>query len=472
VDGVSTLQRATGAARLAEWALALRPDEIPTAVREAAQLHLLDAAGCGLAASALGVAAEGRAIALEQGGRAEASLIGAAATVPAASAALANGMLCHALDFDDTHADSVCHISVVVAPAALAAAEAAAACGAELVTAVVAANEIVARIGMAASGAFHTRGFHPTSVCGVFGAAAAAARLAELDASATTSALGLAGSMASGLFAYLDDGTPTKPVHAGFAAQAGLLAARLAARGAAGPPSVLEARFGLYRAFAGADPAALDEQLDDLGERWETLRIAYKAYPCCHYSHGSLGATARLVAEHRPDPARIREIEVSVPPGPAASLVLEPAAEKQAPRTPYEAKFSLQYSTAALLVTGRVDVDTYMDAALRDPAVLELARRVHYRVRDFVSASHAFPGGVRIVLDDGRELAAELEFQQGAPENPLAPADVEAKFRANARLALGDGGADDLLRALRRLDEQEDLHAALDPLRHTAGDPG
>jgi 2-methylcitrate dehydratase PrpD len=438
-------------------------------VREAATLHLLDAFGCGIAASALGVGAEGRTIAAAQGGRGEASVIGLASPVPAGSAAFANGMLCHALDFDDTHADSVCHLSVVVAPAALAAAEAAAADGSELVTAVVAANEVVARIGMAASGTFHARGFHPTSVCGVFGAATAAARLSGLEPAAATSALGLAGSMASGLFAFLTDGTPTKPVHAGFAAQAGLLAARLAALGAAGPASVLEAPFGLYRAFAGMDPAALDDQLDDLGERWETLRIAYKAYPCCHYSHGSLGATARLVAEHRPDPAQIREIEVSVPSGPAVSLVLEPAAGKQAPRTPYEAKFSLQYSTAALLVTGRVDVDTYTDEMLRDPAVLELARRVRYRVADFGSASHAFPGGVRIVLDDGRELAAELEFQNGAPEHPLAPADVEAKFRANAH-ALGTTVADELLNTLRGLDEHEDLHAALASLRQPAGE--
>ncbi|HEY5057521.1 MAG TPA: MmgE/PrpD family protein [Gaiellaceae bacterium] len=469
MDGLSTLPRAPGAARLAEWALALRPDEIPAAVREAAKLHLVDALGCGLAASALGIATEGRTIALEQGGRGEATVIGGEAAVPAASAALANGMLCHALDFDDTHADSVCHVSVVVVPAALAAAEAAHVAGAELLTAVVAGTELVARIGMAASGAFHARGFHPTSICGVFGAAAVAARLSGLDARTATSALGLAGSAASGLFAYLDDGTPTKPVHAGLAAQAGLVAARLAALGAEGPPSVLEARFGVYRAFADADADTLDDQLDDLGERWETPRSAFKKYPCCHYSHGSLGATARLVAEHRPDPARIREIEVSVPPGPAASLVLEPTAEKQAPRTTYEAKFSLQYSTAALLVTGRLDVETYTDAALRDPAVLALAQRVRYRVRDFGNASHAFPGGVRIVLDDGSELAAELAFQEGAPENPLGRVEVEAKFRANARPALGDAGADELLLALRDLDGHDDLHAALAPLRRPAG---
>ena len=151
---------------------------------------------------------------------------------------------------------------------------------------------------MAASGAFHARGFHPTSVCGVFGATAAAARLAGLDAETTTSALGLAGSMSSGLMAYLNDGTPTKPVHAGWAAQAGVLAARLAAHGAEGPAGVLDGRFGVFHAFVDDDEPSLAEQLDDLGSRWETLRVSYKPYPACHFMHGSLGAD-RVPARRR-----------------------------------------------------------------------------------------------------------------------------------------------------------------------------
>jgi len=274
--------------------------------------------------------------------------------------------------------------------------------------------------------------------------------------------------MASGLFAFLEDGTATKPVHAGVAAQAGVRAAALAALGAEGPPSVFEARFGLYRAFADVDPAVLAEQLADLGDRWETPRIAFKAYPACHYIHGSLGSSAALVAECSLDPDDIVEVEVSVPPGPAVSLVLEPAASKIVPRTDYEGKFSLQYSTAAMLVHGTVGVETYSAAALSDPVVLDVARRVRYRVDEFATTAQAFPGGVRIELRDGRVLSRQLEFQQGAPENPLSPAEVEAKFRANARLALGDGGADELLAAVRSLEEHVDLSAALAPLRAAA----
>jgi 2-methylcitrate dehydratase PrpD len=457
---------ATGARTLARFALGLRHEEIPVEVGHAAKLHLLDTLGCGLAASALGVAGEGRVLALAEGGRAEASAIGAEGLLPAAAAAFANGMLCHGLDFDDTHADAVCHVSTVVVPAALAAGEAAGASGRELLTAVVAANEIVTRLGMAASGAFHARGFHPTSVCGVFGAAAVASRLSGLESDDAVSALGLAGSFASGLFAYLEDGTATKPLHAGLAAQGGIQAARLAALGAEGPPSVLEARFGVFRAFAGTDPVGLAEQFEDLGDRWETPRMAFKAYPACHYSHGALGAGMLLLADHAPDPAAIRDIEVTVPPGPAVALVLEPAAEKAAPRTEYEAKFSLPYSLAALLVHGRVSVDSFVGDAITDERVLKLAARVRYRVAEFDSAARAFPGAVRLTLADGGVLEASLEFQQGAPENPLAEAAVVAKFRENARMALDPDRVEELTDTVLRLDELEDGAAALAALRH------
>src|SRR5919198_562457 len=265
---------ATAAERLASFATSLTYDRIPPHVVEAAKLHALDAVGCGLAASALGVATEGRIAMAEVGGEPQASVIGLDAALPPASAAFANAMLCHGLDYDDTHSDSVAHVSTVVVPAAAAVAEARNVDGRELLTAIVAGNEIVTRIGMAASGAFHRRGFHPTAICGIFGATAAIARLAGCDAATTAGALGIAGSFAGGLFAYLEDGTATKPMHAAWAAHGSVLAARLSALGAQRPPSVVEGRFGLYHAFLGAekDEIDIDHELADLRERWETPR--------------------------------------------------------------------------------------------------------------------------------------------------------------------------------------------------------
>jgi 2-methylcitrate dehydratase PrpD len=455
---------ASAAERLAAFATSLGYEEIPPEVARAAKLHLLDTLGCGLAAHALGLAGEGRRAMAEMGGEPEATVIGLSLRLPAANAAFANAMLCHGLDFDDTHPDSVSHVSTVVGPAALAAGEAAAASGRETLAAIVVGNETVSRIGMAAPGAFHKRGFHPTAVCGVFAAAAAAARLAGLDLERATSALGLAGSLASGIFAYLEDGTPTKPLHPAWAAHGGLLAARLAALGAEGPPSVLEGKFGLYHAFLGAGKGEvdIDGQLADLGERWETLRIAFKPYPACHFMHGALGAAEELAPGI--DPEDIEEVVVTVPPQ-GVALVLEPAATKMAPRSEYEGKFSLQYSAAAMLVHGRVGIATYREEALRDPRVLALAQRVRYETRDYPTYPQAFPGGIRLRLRDGRQLSAEHPYQLGSPENPMSEEAVREKFRANAAGALPADAVGELEAGIMALEEAAEVGQALAALR-------
>jgi 2-methylcitrate dehydratase PrpD len=458
----------TAAETFSEWTTGLRLDDVPGEVAEAAKLHLLDTLGCGLAATALDVATEGRDTMAELGGEEQATVIGARAGLPAAGAAFANAMVCHGLDYDDTHSDSVAHVSVVTCPTSLAVAEATGAGGRDALTAILAANEVVTRVGMAASGLFHERGFHPTAICGIFGATAAAARLGGLDSGRTTSALGIAGSLASGLFAYLEDGTATKPIHPAWAAHGAVLAARLAAHGAEGPPSVFEGKFGLYHAFIGAAKGEIDlePQLADLGSRWETPRIAYKPYPACHFMHGAVGATADAAADGL-SAEDVEDVVVTVPAA-GVDLVLEPTESKLAPRTPYEAKFSLQYSAAAMLVHGRCGVTTYSPDAIRDPRVLDLASRVRYEVKDYPTYPAAFPGGVRITTRDGRTLEADLLHQRGGPENPMSSDEVRGKFRENASLALAAEAVELLEEAILTLEEQEDLRAALAPLAAAA----
>jgi 2-methylcitrate dehydratase PrpD len=449
----------TAAEQIGAWTASLRLEAIPPHVQLAAKLHLLDTLGCGIAASALGIATAGRRIGREAGGSPQASVIGAP-PMPAAPAALANAMLCHGLDYDDTHTDSVCHVSTVVGPTALAAAEAAGAGGDELLVALVVGSEIITRVGMATPAAFHRRGFHPTSVCGVLGAAAAAARLRGLDAGRIVRALGIAGSLAGGIFEYLADGSETKPIHAANAAHGGIVAAGLAAHGATGPASVLEGRFGLFAAFADVHGIDLEPVFADLGERWETPRIAYKPYPACHFIHAPLDAAIEALGGQHVDPQDIEEIVVRVP-EPGVALVLEPAADKVAPRTSYDAKFSLPYSIAALLVHGRVDLDSYRPETIGDPLVIALARRVRYQVEAFPTFPKAFPGAASIRLRNGRRLEAVLPHQRGGPENPMSDDQVIAKFRANARLGLGADAAQTLETAILAIEDRPDLGQAL-----------
>ena len=462
----------TAARTIADWAVALGLDDVPAVVREDAKLHVLDTIGCGLAAHATGIAHEGRATMAELGGEPQATVLGAEIRLPAANAAFANAMLCHGLDYDDTHSESVSHVSTVIAPAALAAAEQAGASGRDTLASIVAGNEVVCRVGMAAPGAFHARGFHPTAICGIFGGVAAVARVTGLDAAVTTSALGIAGSFAGGLFAYLAEGTPTKPMHPAWAAHGAHLAARLAAHGAAGPGSVLEGKFGLYHAFLDAEEGEIDiaGQLADLGSRWETSRIAYKPFPVCHFMHGSLGAAAEGAAGRTFSAHEIEDVLVTVPEA-GVSLVLEPAAEKRRPRSEYEGKFSLQYSVASLLVRGHVAVGDFTDEAIADPAVLAVAEKVRYETPDYPTYPQAFPGGVQVRLTDGTSFAADYPHQKGGPENPFSADEVREKFRENASLALPDDAVERLEHALLALDEQADLRSALAPLALTEAVP-
>jgi 2-methylcitrate dehydratase PrpD len=444
------------AERLAEWSSALELADIPPEVVAAAKLHLLDAVGTGLAALAFDQMGAARAVALEMGGEPEATGFGLPRKVGASAAALANGATMHALDFDDTHELTLVHSSVVVGATVLAIGEATGAGGAELLAAALAGYEISSRVGLAAPGALHLKGFHPTSVCGVFAAAAAAARLRGLSAEQTANALGIAGSQASGLMEYLADGSQTKPLHAGWAAHAGITAAALAAHGATGPASVLKGRFGLLASHLEEfDAEALTAEL---GSRWETELIAFKAYPSCHLAHAVLDA----VRDSGLGPDGVEEIVAEVAGEVAIGLVLEPAERKLRPATPYEAKFSLPYCIGALLVRGELGLDSFTAEAIADERALGLAAKVSYEVVDFGPGGGDLSGGVR-ARAGGRDYAARVLRPRGTPANPLSAEDVHAKFLRNARLTLPEAEAQHLLGVLAELEEHSaaEIGAAL-----------
>lgn len=442
---------------LAQFAHDVDLQSVPLPVVEAAKLHLLDTLGCALAASAVGVGVEGRTVAERARSRGDATVVGSLTPHASGDAALANGMLAHALDFDDTHPASICHISAVVVPAALATAEAAGASGADLLAAIVAGNEIVARVGIPGAALYMRTGFHPTSVFGIFGAVAAAARAGCADAVTCAHGLGIAGSMASGLFEYLADGSATKPIHAGWAAHGGITALQLAAAGATGPASVFEGRFGLYASYYGLADVDLEQQVADLGSRWETPHIAFKPYPACHFIHSCLDAALQALGGPVP-PEEVEEVVLGVPQA-AVQLVLEPAATKAAPRTEYEGKFSLPFSVAAMIVNGRVGVDTYAPEQLQDARVRTVAARVRYEVRDFATVGASFPGAVTIRLRDGRSVAAEVPYQRGGSENPMSRGDVVGKFRENAGMALDSESLELLEHAVLGLEDEPTVDA-------------
>jgi 2-methylcitrate dehydratase PrpD len=416
----------TVAERLAGFAAGLRFEGLPAEVVESVRLRVLDTLGLALAGARADFAPA--LLSVLGGEHGACTVLGTECTASAPLAVLANGALAHGLDFDDTHPASITHASAVVVPTVLALAESRGLDGRAVITAAVAGYETITRVGMAASGAFHDRGWHATAVCGPFAAALAAGRCVELDATCLTAALGIAGSCASGVMEFLEDGSAVKRLHPGWAAHAGVLAATLASGGFGGPATIFEGRFGFYSTFLGKapDPAPFET----LGHRWETLDVAFKPYPCCHYNHAYLDGALDLRSAHGIDGTAIESIECGVPAG-QVPIVCEPASTKARPRTTYEAQFSLPFSVAAAFVDGRVGIDTYSAARLTDSRVLSLAARVRYTIDHDSRFPAVFPGRVRVRLNDGRALEARIDDARP----PRREAIID-KFRANAARAL------------------------------------
>lgn len=446
----------TLAERLAAFAHELTFDRLPPDVVASVRLRVLDVLGLALAGSTEDFATSVRAALEVWGARGDCTVVGDKATTAAPLAALANGALAHGLDFDDTHAASITHVSAVVLPAVLAVAEGQGAGGRAALIAAVAGYETIARLGMAAPGSFHERGWHATSVCGPFGAALAVGRLLGLDPPRLTAAVGLAGSFASGVQEFLADGSWSKRAHAGWAAHAGVVAATLARGGFTGPASILEGRFGLYQTFLGQapDPAPFET----LGATWETLAAGFKPYPCCHYLHAYLDCALALRRAHGLTADAVASVECLVPGG-EVPIVCEPREAKLRPRTPYDAKFSLPFSLAAALVDGAIGLDTFAPGRLGDERVLALAARVGHRVDPDSRFPDGFPGWVRLRLGDGRVLEAREPDARGGPRRPLPAAALVDKFRANASRALAAERLDAIERAALGLDALEDVGA-------------
>ena len=440
---------------LGEWAARLRAEDIPAAVRDNAALRVLDTIGCALAGAREEHAPSVLALVSRWGGPGLSTIWGTTLTAAPPQAALANGAFAHGLDFDDTHADSVCHASAVLVPAVLALAESERLDGRDALTALVAGYEAMIRIGMAAPGRFHERGWHATAVCGAFGAALAAGKSLGLDASRLTAAVGIAGSMASGVMEFLEDGSWVKRLHPGWAAQSGIQAAALAQEGFTGPATALEGRLGFYRAALG-DVPDIAKQLKNLGDEWETVRSSFKLYPCCHLNHAYLDAVASLKRTEGLRPEQVEEVECLVPAG-EVPIVCEPTTAKLRPRSPYDAKFSLAFCVAAALVGDRVGIGTFSEEGIREPGALALAARVRYTVDPSSPYPRTFPGWVKVRLRDGRMLEAREESQRGGPEMPIAPDEVIAKFRDNATRLMPPARVDALESAVLGMERARNL---------------
>lgn len=451
--------------RIAEFADRLRFDHIPKAVIDQAKLLMLDCVGIALASGTYDFAQRARGAITDLAGGAaggppgagRATAIGFPGTLPLRDAVHLNGLLAHGLDFDDTHPGGIIHASSSAFPTALGVTEARGLSGRDLILGYVLGVEVSARLGMAARGAFHQVGFHPTGVMGAFGAAVLAARLQGMSTEGIAHAQGFVGSQAAGSLEFLETGAWTKRSHPGWAGVCGITSAAFAAHGFESPPRIYEGRFGLYASHLGAaHEADLAACTKGLGEEWETMRVAVKPYPACHFTHAFADAMLALRAEHDLGPEDIASIRCLIADG-EMKTVCEPVESKRRPRSTYDAQFSVPFIVGAALARGQVTLAEIREDTLTDPVILGVAAKVTCEPDPDSAFPQYYSGEVIVETTDGRTLRHRDQVNRGADTRPLSAEDITSKFTGNAQLARGAHRAEQILEGVLDLENVADV---------------
>ena len=423
VGGNGLTDTATVAEKLAAAALAARPS---AAMRDTSERLLVDVIGLCVAARGTDYVAATLAAAEGPGA---CTAFGHQGGLGPSDAAIVNGTAAHGEDFDDTFEGGPIHSGAVVIPAVLAAAERFGIAGPDALRGIAVGAEAACRLSTVIPKAVHKAGFHPTGVLGAPAAALAVAVALRLTPKQAVDALGIAGSMASGIIEYLTDGAWTKRLHPGWSAQAGIRAALLAKGGFFGPRTVFEGPHGLFHGFANNPNGNWAALLDGFGEAWVAETIAFKPWASGTMTQPYVDCAIRLAKRG----VKAEDI-VSVTCETAEGILhrlWEPLASKQSPPNAYAAKFSVPYGVAAGLVLGGAGLDAFTEARVRDPLLRELCAKVSYVVDPRNPYPRAYTGHVRTTLRDGSVVEERQANLRGGAADPLSRDEIEAKARDN-----------------------------------------
>jgi 2-methylcitrate dehydratase PrpD len=450
-------ESSTQSARLAARLAAFRLRDVPREVVSHAKLLLLDTLGAMLAASNAKYSATRilTDFAVRLGGRPESSLVGQGLRTSCVNAALVNGTLGYYCDIEPHHVGGILHAPAVMVPAALAVAEKEGTSGARFLEAMILGIEVTCRVSYALNPtALYNRGFHPSAICGAFGAAAAAGHLFRLKGPAFGIALGLALQQASGLLAWASDHTEnSRPFNPGLAARNGVTAAYLAALGFGGPPTPFEGKYDAYTAFSGErHPEAL---LADWGKHFHVPEFAYKQYSSCSFTHPGLDALLGLAAEHRLKPADVRSILLRFPP--SGTHMIDNNELKS---------HCTQYVLPVGLVFGGVMIDDILEDRKKHPQVARLSANTRMQGDPELEPGwpEAYASIVEVTTTDGRTLSRRVDHAKGTMQNPLTPAEIHAKYLKLATTVTTVGHAEriaDLVGRIERTGAIRELAALL-----------
>jgi 2-methylcitrate dehydratase PrpD len=436
------LQKLGVTQNLARFIVATQWDDIPLPVRHQAKRSFMNFFAVALAGCRTGpVEIALRSLAEFSGGK-QATVVGRIERIDALSAAFLNAAGANVYDFCDTHLRTVIHPTAPVAPAVLALAELRRLSGPDLLLAFILGNEVQARVGLAISPSHYNRGWHITSTCGVFGAAAGSGKLLALDERQMVWALGAAATQSSGLCECL--GTPAKSLSVGNAARNGLWSALLAEKGFDGPPEPIAGVQGFYHALAETPDLSL--VTDGLGENWEILATSYKPYPCGFVIHPVLDC----VLDWRRDNPTVEVVRIVVRGNPLLSL----RTDRPEISTGRESQVSVQHAVAAALATGKAGLDQFTDACARDPKVRALRSKVKVE-RDIAFSTIA--SAVEVTTADGVSHKLSQPAARGSDVSPMSDADLEEKLRTAAAGWNPGYDARPLIDAIWTLDQSADV---------------
>lgn len=440
-------------ATLAELAVAAVPGPAELA---RARLLLADY----LAVASAGAGADSAAAARDAvlaGSAGPAAVFGSAGTAAIRDAALVNGISAHSLELDDTHEPSSSHPGTVIWTALLAASPAWPATTATVLASAVAGYQVMASLGeLLGPAELYRQGLHPTAVCGVFGATAAAGRLAGLEVAAMRRAFGIALSMSAGSMAYLSEGAWTKRMHSGTAAASGILAAQLAAGGFTGPLDAFGDPYGLAHIYGGTRPDARAQAvLAHAGGLPAVHETSIKFHPCCRYMHGVMD----LLAAYRTEGGRtegLTRIDCGVLSG-GMGLVGEPLARKRVVTNMVDAQFSMPFGAALTLTAGASSLRDFADAGRLAPRLQPLMELAVMHTSPALDAAYPAQWGAEVTLSfaDGQTVELRTPAFRGSPGWPAGQQEIAAK----AAGLLGDDAAARLQAAVTALADDEPLHA-------------
>ncbi len=442
--------------RVARFVAGTTASEIPAAALELARVAVTDFTGVALAGSREELSAIVLDYARRMGGAPQASIIGSDLRTSTCLAALVNGTMGHALDYDDMAISLIGHPSVFLVPAVLSIGEMTGASGKSALAAYVIGYEVACNIALPILQSHYLQGWHSTATFGALGATAASAWLLGLKEGQVKRALGIAASLAGGL--RRNFGTMTKPLHAGQAAANGIEAALLAQAGFTADENIIEGTMGFAKAFGHTGEVDWGKAGEGIGKRFLITGaggLSIKPYPVCGFTHCAVDAALKLRERHKMNIGNIAGVKLGVTPVDKQVLIYHQ------PATGLEGKFSLEYCVARALCSGEVRLKHLVDSAVAEPPVKRLMEKMtweeKYPVPDMGTAGGFGQKSITLVTKGGQEYTAEVDIAKGMPQNPLTGDELSAKYRECAATVLDPERVEQSFAILARLDELRDI---------------